>query len=158
MERELTSRIRTAATGVEIEVARTEPALREFAAVQAAGFADADGSIDAWWAHHFVHAALANRSDPGQTFYLARVGGSAVGTTLVVRAAGVAGIYAVATMPGFRCRGVARALLDRACLDATHSHGMSRIILQAMKGSYAESYYAKLGFRQLYELAVWRRA
>ena len=87
---------------VTIEVARSGTALREFAAVQAAGFATGDAAVDDWWRPFFTEVALANRLDAEQSFYLARVGDEAAATTLVVRAAGVAGIYAVATRPEFR--------------------------------------------------------
>ena len=145
------------ASDVEIDVARTDTSLRHFAAVQAAGFATGDAEIDGWWTPFFAEVALANGLDADQSFYLARVDGHAAATTLVVRAAGVAGIYAVAARPEFRCRGLAHALLARACTDAATGHRLERVILQAMAGSYPERYYAKLGFRQAYALTVWRR-
>ena len=153
----LGSEPRTAAD-VAIDVARTDAALREFAAVQAAGFATGDAEVDGWWTPFFTEIALANGLDADQSFYVARVGGHAAATTLVLRGAGVAGIYAVATRPEYRCRGLAHALLARACTDAATGHRLERVILQAMAGSYPERYYAKLGFRQTYALTVWRRA
>jgi GNAT superfamily N-acetyltransferase len=157
MELERLALAHRTAGNVTIEVARSGTALREFAAVQAAGFATGDAAVDDWWRPFFTEVALANRLDAEQSFYLARVGDEAAATTLVVRAAGVAGIYAVATHPEFRRRGLAQALLARACADAAAEHGIERVILQATAGSYPERYYAKLGFRQAYVLTVWRR-
>lgn len=141
---------------VSIEAARSASALREFAAVQAEGFATGVAEVDGWWAPFFAEQAARNGGDAEQTFYLARVGGTAAATTLVLRAQGVAGIYAVATRPAYRRRGLARALLDRARTDAMAQYGIDRVILQAVSGSYPEAYYAKLGFRCTHELAVWR--
>lgn len=142
---------------VTVEVARSEAALREFAAVQAAGFLSGSASDDAWWSALFLEMALKSRLDWQQTFYLARVFGEAVACTLVVRESGVAGIYAVATRPPFRRRGLARVLLERACDDAATMYGLARVILQATTGDEPEAYYARLGFTTRYQLAVWRR-
>jgi len=143
--------------GIHIDIARTDAALREFAAVQAVGFATDDPAVDAWWAPFFVQAALRNQFAGNQKFYLARAGSEPAATTLALRAAGVTGIYAVATHPAYRRRGLARALLHRACADAAGEGEGRRVVLQAMTGSYAEHYYRKLGFRTAYELQVWRR-
>ena len=152
----LASPVRPVAADVVIDVARTDRALREFAAVQAAGFATGQAAIDEWWAPFFERMALANQFAADQSFYVAHVGGRAASTTLAVRGAGVTGIYAVATRPAHRCRGLAQALLERAATDSASSHGLERVILQAMTGSYPETYYRKLGFRSVYELQVWR--
>ncbi len=141
-----------------IEVARSEEAAREFAAVQSAGFFDDGDGHRAWWSSLFTDVAVTNRLDPDQTFYLARLDGRAVACTLVVRASGVAGIYAVATLPQFRRRGLARMLLERAQDDAASLHGLARVILQATTGGGPEAYYARLGFTTRYQLAIWRRA
>lgn len=141
---------------VSIDFACDAAGLREFAAVQAAGFATGRVDIDAWWEPFFLRVALANQCEDDQTFYLARVDGRAASTTLAVRGAGVTGIYAVATRPEHRCRGLAHALLERAATDSARTHGLERVILQAMTGSYPETYYRKLGFRSICELQVWR--
>lgn len=127
-----------------------------FAAIQSGGFATGDPEVDEWWASYFVEQARANYIDPAQRFYLGWDEGRPVTSTLVVRAHGVSGIYAVATLPAQRKRGLSAAVLDRARIDAL-AHGHSRVILQAMVESYAALYYAKLGFVTRYVSQVWRR-
>lgn len=140
-----------------IDVVRSADAACAFAAVQAEGFADGDADANAWWAAHFADAAQRNRLDPQQTLYLARVDGEPAACALLLRDAGVAGIHAVATRPAFRRRGLAQALLERACADAATQYDLHRVILQAISGSHAESYYTHLGFRCHYRLALWQR-
>jgi GNAT superfamily N-acetyltransferase len=146
----------TSADGIEVEVAQDARAAEAFAAIQAAGFATGDASIDDWWGPYFTDQARKNYNHPAQVFYLGRTEDQFVTCTLIVRTPGVSGIYAVATKPDFRKRGVSTAVLDRARLDALKA-GFPRIILQAMRGSYAESYYGKLGFLTRYFSQVWRR-
>ncbi len=143
-------------SGIAIDIARDESAAEAFAAIQSAGFATGDEAIDDWWKHYFLERARKNYKHPAQRLYLGRVGDQFVTSTLIVRTSGVSGIYAVATRPDFRRRGVGTAVLDRARVDAVQS-GFPRIILQAMRGSYAESYYTKLGFLTRYISQVWRR-
>ncbi|MCC7071658.1 MAG: GNAT family N-acetyltransferase [Deltaproteobacteria bacterium] len=158
MERDRDASLARVDPAATVEVARSEVALREFAAVQAAGFLSGADGDDAWWAALFTEMALKNRLDPTQTLYVARVGDLAAACTLVVRDSGVAGIYAVATRPQFRRRGLARVLLERASDDAASIHGITRVILQATTGGEPEAYYARLGFTTRYQLAVWRQA
>ena len=137
-----------------VEAVSDEAGSLEFARVQNLGFATGSSTVDAWWAGFFREQALVASRDPDQTLLLGRRGEVAVGTTLALRAAGVLGIYAVTTLPDQRRQGVSAALLDhvrRACA------GPGRIILQAMAGSYAEQYYARLGFNEVGRLSVWRR-
>lgn len=140
-------------TSITVERAEGAEGARRFAEVQMAGFATGDAEVDRWWSAFFIEMATRNIGDDRQSFYLAPQDGEAAACALVVRAAGVAGLYAVATRPQQRGRGLAAALLARAARDS----GSGSIILQAMKGSYAEGYYARLGFVGLHELTVWRR-
>lgn len=128
----------------------------EFARVQGLGFGAGDPAVDTWWNGFFHEQALKASSDPDQTLLLARRGDLAAGTTLTLRAAGVCGIYAVTTLPALRRLGVSAALLEhvrRTCAGPA----AEQLILQAMSGSYAEHYYARLGFREVGRLIVWRR-
>jgi GNAT superfamily N-acetyltransferase len=127
-----------------------------FAGIQAESFATGDAVADDWWRSYFAEQAAENYRHPAQRFYLGWDTAHPVTTTLAIRTRGVTGIYAVATLPDHRRRGISAAVLDRARLDAVES-GDSRLILQAMAGSYAESYYTRLGFMPRYTSQVWRR-
>jgi GNAT superfamily N-acetyltransferase len=138
-----------------VSLAENEDGASIFAGVQANGFATGDEDIDEWWASYFRRQALRNYRDTAQSFYLGWNDGEAVSSTLVVRSAGVAGIYAVATKPASRRRGVSAAVLERVRRDCV-ARDWLRIILQTVKGSYAHTYYQKLGFCLRYESTVWR--
>ena len=74
----------------------------------------------------------------------------------MVRTPGLSGVYAVATEPEYRRRGVSGAVLERVRRDALEC-GFPRLVLQALTDSYAERYYVKLGFLARYVSRVWRR-
>jgi ribosomal protein S18 acetylase RimI-like enzyme len=78
-------------------------------------------------------------------FYIAYLDHKPAGVCLFVLTDGVAGIYAVATLPEFRKKGVATTLMKRGIHDAREK-GCQTITLQVSTGSYAESLYRKLGF------------
>ena len=129
----------------------------EFAQVQAAGFlAEQDAEVE-WWRECFLAMARRNVENRDQTFYLCRVDGVGAAVLLVVRTADVAGIYAVATKPEMRNRGLSAALLRRAVSDA-RAMGMRRVALQAVTGSYADRMYQRLGFIVRFGSMTWRRS
>src|SRR5262249_3120161 len=64
---------------------------------------------------------------------------------LRVRHRSTLGIYAVATPPPFRRRGVSATPPARAIRDG-RARGCATVTLQAAVGSYAEGLYARLGF------------
>jgi GNAT superfamily N-acetyltransferase len=99
--------------------------------------------------------ALKNVPDPDQDFLLVVAGQETVSCTLVVRSAGIAGIYAVATLPDRRKAGYSGAALEHV-RKRVIADGGTRIGLQAAAGSYAEGYYRRLGFEERYGSQVWR--
>ncbi|HEX2022767.1 MAG TPA: GNAT family N-acetyltransferase [Candidatus Thermoplasmatota archaeon] len=86
----------------------------------------------------------------GAKLYLAEVDGQAVGTTLLSRTDGVAGVYNVGTMRHARQRGLAKAMMARALDDAK---GAEVVTLQVAPEGFAEAFYVGLGFEQIYS---WR--
>jgi ribosomal protein S18 acetylase RimI-like enzyme len=118
-----------------------------FAAVQEAGFREPEDDTEAqgWWLRAFTESARRNRAAPEQALFLARVAGVPAAVALGVHTGGVYGVYAVATLPEFRRRGLATALLERARADAV-ARGADRLALQVAEGSAAERLYRRLGF------------
>ncbi|HEY3686144.1 MAG TPA: GNAT family N-acetyltransferase [Streptosporangiaceae bacterium] len=118
-----------------------------FAGVQEAGFREPEDDAEAqgWWRRAFTDSARRNRAAPGQALFLARVAGVPAAVALGVHTGGVYGVYAVATLPEFRRRGLATALLERARADAV-ARGADRLALQVAEGSAAERLYRGLGF------------
>ncbi len=80
--------------------------------------------------------------------YLAEWDGEPAGCAQLFQEAGVAGIYAVGTLPAFRRRGIASALVGHLVREAM-AHG-DCVCLQVIAGSPAERLYSRLGFRRLF--------
>lgn len=138
----------------EIRVVRSNAEALDFAAVQDKGFIGPDSPNANWWREQFRKAAVASHARPGQRFYTFYSDEHPVGVLLSVTTGSTTGIYAVATDPAFRNRGISSALLARCCSEATGQ----RIVLQVLAGSYAEGFYSRLGFVESYRMQVWRRA
>ncbi|OGQ26734.1 MAG: hypothetical protein A2138_23315 [Deltaproteobacteria bacterium RBG_16_71_12] len=138
---------------VDVTLAVDEAGLARFSDVQAGGFA-APGA-DPAPLRAFLHAANApNLGHPAQSFLVASVDGTAAAVTLVVRHQGSAGIYAVATLPAWRRRGLSTLLLARAVTDARRA-GSDVVTLQVEGGSDAERLYARLGFAVDFDCQLW---
>jgi GNAT superfamily N-acetyltransferase len=90
--------------------------------------------------------AASRLSGPGWTHYLGRLDGAPVAATSLLLAAGVAGIYNVATVPEARGRGVASALVAAALREA-RAWGYRAGVLQSSQAGF--SVYQRLGFRKV---------
>jgi GNAT superfamily N-acetyltransferase len=144
-----------AAEGCRIIRACSEAQARVFADVQYQGFFDPAEEGAPAWLQRFIRAASANVPRADQSFLIALQDGAPAAVALIVRAAGVDGLYAVATAPQFRRQGLSTHLLRQASEEA---HGRGRaLILQVHEGSYARGFYARLGFEARYVSQVWRR-
>ncbi|HEU4522429.1 MAG TPA: GNAT family N-acetyltransferase [Thermoanaerobaculia bacterium] len=132
------------AQGIGIRVCTTEDDVRTFSEVQSTAFGAPE-----WvrWVHK-VNVVNVPRTD--QRFYVADVDGEPSGVCLLVVTGDVAGLYAVATLPAVRHRGVARALVDRAASDA-RDMGASVLCLNTLKHGPAEQAFARLGFQSVFE-------
>ena len=134
-----------------------------FAEVQSAAFLDEDEPDYDWWRQKFLELAVRNHRAPDQSLYLLRVDGDPASVTLLLRTGAVFGVYAVATKPTYRGRGLASALLAQARWDAAEaaraarSEGAPRLTLQVVEGSDAERLYLKLGFRAAFRSPHFRR-
>ena len=124
-----------------------------FAEVQSAAFLEVGEPDYDWWQRMFVEQAVKNYREPDQSLYLLRVDGDPASITLVLRTGTVAGVYAVATKPQYRGRGLATRLLAQARRDAAGG----RLTLQVVEGSDAERLYLSLGFRRAYHSPHFRR-
>jgi GNAT superfamily N-acetyltransferase len=139
--------------GEPLPAITTEEDARAFAEVQSAAFLDDDDPDIEWWRAMLREKAVKNYSAPEQSLYVLRVDGDPASVTLVLRSGPVTGIYAVATKPPYRGRGLASTLLDQARRDAAGG----RLTLQVVEGSDAERLYLKLGFRPAFRSPHFRR-
>jgi GNAT superfamily N-acetyltransferase len=98
-------------------------------------------------------AAYRNIGDAGR-WYLATVGGIPVGTAMVYQDALAAQVLAVGTLPSFRGRGVATALL-RHLIREWREYGHGFLFLDTTPGGAAERLYCKHGFVAAYVREVY---
>lgn len=139
-------------SGLEVSLARDAGEMAVFSEVQARGFLESDAAY-ASWAPWLAAANARNLGRPDQRFYVGRLAKEPAGVVLTVSTGAVTGIYAVATRPEFRKKGVSTALMKRA-IDDAKSAGSPVITLQVLRGSYAEAFYKKLGFTTAFEVDV----
>ena len=69
--------------------------------------------------------------------YIGCINGIAVTTTAVVIAGGIAGIYSVGTLPAYRGRGYAEALMRRVLQEVEGATGIRRTALQSTRSGYS---------------------
>ena len=85
--------------------------------------------------------------------YVGSVDGEVVAITAMVAAAGVIGVYSLATLPDYRRHGYGEALLRAAVALTAKRTGLSRIALQSTEAGY--SLYKRMGFRDLTRYTVY---
>jgi GNAT superfamily N-acetyltransferase len=93
-----------------------------------------------------VARAIGGRGE--RTFLAGRIGTKTAGVLALHRSPGLLGVYCVGTVPSFRERGVAAAMLE-----AAQRIGIAegrQVVLQTILSDGYEDYYTKRGFRRLY--------
>jgi ribosomal protein S18 acetylase RimI-like enzyme len=76
-----------------------------------------------------------------------------VSTAASVTMAGAVGIYSVATLPGYRGRGIAEGIMRHALGQAREMTGIDRSVLQAT--SQGQSLYKRMGYRLVTQFTVY---
>ena len=142
--------------GLEIVPVRDEATLREFINVLALEMGVPEGSPNPAARHHAallqaVPPTLAAEAVPLR--YLGLLDGRAVATSRISIGGGVAGLYAVATLPNVRGRGIGRALTI-AALEAGRTLGYRIGVLQASDDGLPV--YRRIGFRTMFDYAVYQ--
>jgi GNAT superfamily N-acetyltransferase len=84
--------------------------------------------------------------------YVGYLDGDPVSTTATIIAAGVIGIYAVGTLPGYQRRGYAETVMRYAVERAREESGIERTILQSSQAGLP--LYLKLGYKKVTEFQV----
>ncbi len=93
--------------------------------------------------------------DPAH-LYLARLpGGPPAAIGALIMGAGMPGVYAMATLPEYRCRGLGKAILARILTEAT-AGGYSLIALTA--GELGYPLYRQFGFKHIFDYSIHRPA
>jgi ribosomal protein S18 acetylase RimI-like enzyme len=105
---------------------------------------------------YLVARAVYWREDAWTRGYQGFVGyieGKAVAIVAMVEAGGAVGVYSLATLPGFRRRGLGEALLREAAAEMTRRSGISQLVLQSTEAGY--ELYKRMGFRDVTKFAVY---
>jgi GNAT superfamily N-acetyltransferase len=76
-----------------------------------------------------------------------------VTTAAIVIGAGVAGVYNVATLPGFQHQGYGEAVMRHALLAVHREHGIERTILQSTPAGFR--LYERMGYRPITTVSVY---
>ena len=143
--------------GLEILPVTDVATLDEFLAIIGADWVEWTGgemspvqqrTLDAWRTQ--IPGRLAE--EPVPLRWIGRMDGKVVATSRIAIAAGVAGLYAISTLSGYRGRGIGRAMTI-AALRAARSIGYRIAVLQASELGYGV--YRRLGFRELFQYDVY---
>lgn len=126
--------------------------IEDFSVAQTWGFCEVEEKFNK--AYSWLRQKnIDNFDDNTQNFYVAYENEKPVGVTLCIYHNNIAGIYAVATLPEHRKKGISNTLIQRAVDDAI-SNNMTTITLQTATESYAHSFYKKLGFEDVFECSI----
>jgi GNAT superfamily N-acetyltransferase len=85
--------------------------------------------------------------------FLGLAAGVPVAIVAIVPAAGVLGVYSLATLPEYRRRGYGEAVLRAAVEQERARTGLEHVVLQSTDAGY--SLYRRLGFRDVAQFSVW---
>jgi GNAT superfamily N-acetyltransferase len=141
--------------GLEIREVRDKADMYAFSDVQCRAFLETPEAYQAW--APFLHRANENNlGRAGQYFYLAQRDGKPVGALLALDTENTTGLYALATPPAERQRGVGTALMKHAIGEAL-KRNTGDITLQISANSYAEKYFVSLGFATEFTASVLTR-
>ncbi|HBG74818.1 MAG: hypothetical protein A2X25_06980 [Chloroflexi bacterium GWB2_49_20] len=138
--------------GLSIQLAQDEAGWRQWSRIMAQGFETStphDPLVDAWY-------NLLRHTDPETTLaYIGWLNDKPVATSLLFLAAGVAGIYAVCTIPEARQSGIGAWLTLHSLLQAREKEYKAGI-LQASKMGI--NVYRSLGFQEYCTISsyLWR--
>jgi ribosomal protein S18 acetylase RimI-like enzyme len=102
-----------------------------------------------WFREVFEAEAVWNRF----AGYVGYSNGEPVATAALVIAGGVAGIYNVATMPGYQRHGFGEVMMRHVLSTARDEHGIERSILQSTAAGYR--LYRRMGYEPVTTVAVY---
>ncbi len=143
----------TSESDIDVFEASTLEDLEIFTQVQARGFAESEEELHDWLPFH-RSSNIPNLTDDCCKFLIAKQNGAPVGVTLLVNTEDVCGIFAVATPKEFRNQGVSGHLLS-ASGQIAKDLGYNEVVLQVHAGTYAQGFYTRLGFEEMFRIPVW---
>ena len=128
--------------------------LELFSIVQSRGFCETNELYNEWLPFfrkkNFEGALFKN-----QHFFIAYIADKPVGTCLLVDSDDMYGIYAVATLPEYRKKGIATSVMKSALVNCMNIK-VQNLTLQTMKDSNAEKLYLHLGFKKEFNCQIFK--
>lgn len=133
-------------SAIETKKVLNDSDLELFSIVQSRGFCETDEIYNEWFPF------LRNKNFEGirfnnQHFFIAYIENKAVGTCLIIDSDNFYGIYAVATLPEHRKKGIATSVMKSALANCLNVK-IQNLTLQTIKNSNAEKLYLHLGFEK----------
>lgn len=123
-----------------------------FSKVQSRGFCETSEIYNKWFPFlrkkNFEGALFNN-----QHFFIAYISNVAVGSCLIIDSDNAYGIYAVATLPEYRKKGIATSVM-KAALEYCINIKDQNLTLQTIKDSNAEKLYLRLGFKKEFNCEI----
>lgn len=139
---------------VTVRQANSAGDIEQFSLVQGRGFLETEADFRAW--HPWLREInLRNSKLDHQYFYIASLEGKDAGVCLALYHQNIAGIYAVATLPDYRKKGISTTVMQAAIDDAI-ADGALAVTLQVFEGSYAERFYERLGFEKVFSCSIFK--
>ncbi|HEY8891710.1 MAG TPA: GNAT family N-acetyltransferase [Clostridium sp.] len=126
--------------------------IEDFSIVQGKAFCETEEEFNEWYLW-MREKNIKNLDDNTQNFYVAYKNEKPVSVLLSIYNKKTAGIYAVATLPEHRKKGISTTLIQRAIDDAIINN-MTTITLQTSTESFAHSFYRNLGFDNAFECSI----
>ncbi len=126
--------------------------MEDFSLVQAKGFCEGLEEFNEWypWMRKFN---MENFNDSDQDFYVAYENEIPAGACLCIHHNGIAGIYAVTTIPSKRKCGISTTIMKCVVRDNIKIKALL-ITLQVSTDSYAHNFYRRLGFEDIFECEI----
>lgn len=109
------------------------------------------------WYPWLKAANLRNHQSQCCKFLIAELDGTPSSVSLLVNTMDACGIYAVATPPEHRRKGLSSFLLN-ASEAIAQAGGYKDICLQVHADTYAHRFYEQLGFHEEYRIGIWKRS
>jgi GNAT superfamily N-acetyltransferase len=126
--------------------------IEDFSIVQGKAFCETEEEFNEWYLW-MREKNIKNLDDNTQNFYVAYENEKPVGVLLSIYNKNIAGIFAVATLPEHRKKGISTTLMQSAVDDAI-CNNMTTITLQTSTESYAHSFYRNIGFENVFECSI----
>lgn len=126
--------------------------IEDFSIVQGRAFCETEEEFNEGY-YWMREKNIENLEDNTQNFYVAYENDKPVSVLLCIYHKNIAGVFAVATLPEHRKKGISTTLIQRA-IDDSIINNIKTLTLQTSTESYAHSFYTNIGFESEFECSI----